>query len=170
MTKPVVQVERSTDPESAEAEKIILTAEAVKFITELQRQFDGRRRDLLQKRAIRQKAIDAGDLPTFLPETAEIRKTNWSVAPISNDLLDRRIEITGPVDRKMIINALNSGANVYMADFEDSNSRPGLTILQASSIYLMPFAAKSNMSARKASSIPWAPIRPCCSCGREAGI
>ena len=124
MTKQATQVEYSTakDPELAEAENIILNADAVKFITELQRRFGERRRDLLEKRAARQKAIDGGELPAFLPETAEIRKSNWSVAPIPRDLLDRRIEITGPVDRKMIINALNSGAKVYMADFEDSNS------------------------------------------------
>src|SRR5579884_1484240 len=120
----MTQVEQSTtkDPELAEAESIILSAEAVKFITELQRRFGERRRDLLAKRAARQAAIDAGQLPAFLPETAEIRQSNWSVAPIPKDLQDRRVEITGPVDRKMIINALNSGANVYMADFEDSNS------------------------------------------------
>ena len=71
---------------------------------------------------MRQQEIDAGQLPDFLPETAHIREGDWTVAPIPNDLLDRRVEITGPVDRKMIINALNSGANVFMADFEDSNS------------------------------------------------
>ena len=70
----------------------------------------------------RQKAIDAGELPNFLPETESIRKADWKVAPIPADLMDRRVEITGPVDRKMVINALNSGANVFMADFEDSNS------------------------------------------------
>lgn len=124
MTKQATQVEHSAskDSELAEAENIILSAEAVKFITELQRRFGDRRRDLLEKRAVRQQAIDAGQLPAFLPETSEIRESNWSVAPIPSDLLDRRIEITGPVDRKMIINALNSGAKVYMADFEDSNS------------------------------------------------
>ena len=69
-----------------------------------------------------QREIDNGKLPDFLPETAGIRESEWRVAPIPKDLLDRRVEITGPVDRKMIINALNSGANVFMADFEDSNS------------------------------------------------
>lgn len=100
----------------------ILTLEALAFITELQRRFDGRRRELLQRRADRQTAIDAGQMPDFLPETASIRESEWTVAPIPADLTDRRVEITGPVDRKMVINALNSGANVFMADFEDSNS------------------------------------------------
>ena len=100
----------------------ILTPEAIAFIADLHRRFDARRRDLLNRRIQRQTSIDAGQLPDFLPETAEIRKSNYVVAPIPQDLLDRRVEITGPVDRKMVINALNSGANVFMADFEDSNS------------------------------------------------
>src|SRR5580692_6310767 len=97
----------------------ILTLEALTFLAELHRRFDGRRRQLLADRAVRQQAIDAGQFPTFLPETESIRKADWKVAPIPADLLDRRVEITGPVDRKMVINALNSGANVFMADFED---------------------------------------------------
>ena len=76
----------------------------------------------MDRRIQRQQAIDAGQLPDFLPETESIRKSNYVVGPIPNDLLDRRVEITGPVDRKMVINALNSGASVFMADFEDSNS------------------------------------------------
>ena len=100
----------------------ILTPRALDFLVELHHRFDGRRRELLEKRAARQKAIDAGEFPTFLPETEFIRKSDWKVAPIPRDLLDRRVEITGPVDRKMVINALNSGATVFMADLEDSNS------------------------------------------------
>ena len=100
----------------------ILTAEAVTFLADLHRQFDPRRRELLDRRIQRQHAIDAGQLPDFLPETESIRKSNYTVAPIPNDLMDRRVEITGPVDRKMVINALNSGASVFMADFEDANS------------------------------------------------
>ena len=100
----------------------VLTPEALRFLTELHHRFDARRVELLDKRAVRQKAIDAGQLPDFLPETESIRKAQWKAAPIPKDLMDRRVEITGPVDRKMIINALNSGANVFMADFEDSNS------------------------------------------------
>ncbi|HMK23034.1 MAG TPA: malate synthase A, partial [Terriglobales bacterium] len=100
----------------------VLTPEARDFLSELARSFEPRRQQLLARRQARQKEIDAGQLPDFLPETAEIHRAQWRVAPIPADLLDRRVEITGPVDRKMIINALNSGANVFMADFEDSNA------------------------------------------------
>ena len=100
----------------------ILSPEAMAFVTELHRRFNGRRRELLDRRARRQAAIDAGEMPAFLPETESVRKAEWTVAPIPADLQERRVEITGPVDRKMVINALNSGANVFMADFEDSNS------------------------------------------------
>jgi malate synthase len=100
----------------------ILTHEAREFLNDLARTFEKRRQELLARREVRQKEIDAGRLPDLLPETAQIRESEWTVAPIPKDLLDRRVEITGPVDRKMIINALNSGASVFMADFEDSNS------------------------------------------------
>jgi len=100
----------------------ILTPEAIAFVTELHRKFEPRRKQLLERRVTRQKAIDAGQIPDFLPETESIRKSEYKVAPIPKDLLGRRVEITGPVDRKMVINALNSDANVFMADFEDSNS------------------------------------------------
>jgi malate synthase len=108
-------------PRSAHTEEV-LTKEALQFLAELHHRFDGRRQELLKRRVERQSAIDAGGLPDFLPETKSIRTSTWSCAPIPADLLDRRVEITGPVDRKMVINALNSGANVFMADFEDSNS------------------------------------------------
>src|SRR6516164_6249390 len=100
----------------------ILTEKAVSFLARLARRFEDSRQELLRRRRARQQEIDTGKMPDFLAETAPIRTANWAVAPIPNDLLDRRVEITGPVDRKMIINALNSGANVFMADFEDSNS------------------------------------------------
>jgi len=100
----------------------ILTPEALALVYKLEQAFGERRRALLQRRDERQAAIDAGQMPDFLPETADIRSRDWTVAPIPADLQDRRVEITGPVDRKMIINALNSGANVFMADFEDSHS------------------------------------------------
>src|SRR5512147_1845582 len=103
-------------------ESQVLTPEASSFLTKLARTFEGRRQELLAQRAARQREIDRGQMPEFLPETATIRAAEWTVAPIPKDLLDRRVEITGPVDRKMIINALNSGANVFMADFEDSNA------------------------------------------------
>src|SRR6202158_2411953 len=100
----------------------ILTPEAQAFLSKLAAAFEPRRQELLARRRTVQQDIDNGKLPDFLPETAGIRRQNWKVAPIPQDLRDRRVEITGPVDRKMIINALNSGANVFMADFEDSNS------------------------------------------------
>src|SRR3954470_24040545 len=100
----------------------ILTPEACAFIAGLFDKFGPRRLELLAKQTERQQEIDAGKLPDFLPETAAIRTRDWKVAPIPPDLRDRRTEITGPVDRKMAINALNSGAQCWMADFEDANS------------------------------------------------
>ena len=100
----------------------ILTTPAVEFLADLSRTFEARRKELLARRIVRQKELDNGALPDFLPSTASIRSGDWTVAPIPKDLQDRRVEITGPVDRKMIINALNSGASVFMADFEDANS------------------------------------------------
>src|SRR5688572_13810503 len=100
----------------------ILSDEALGFVAALHKEFNPRRLELLAAREARKARLDAGELPDFLPETAEIRESEWTVAPIPHDLRDRRVEITGPVDRKMIINALNSGANVFMADFEDANA------------------------------------------------
>jgi malate synthase len=100
----------------------VLTPEAVDFVVGLQRSFNEQRKALLEARVTRQKRLDRGERPDFLKETREIRETPWTVAPLPADLLDRRVEITGPVDRKMIINALNSGAKVFMADFEDSTT------------------------------------------------
>jgi malate synthase len=100
----------------------ILTPEAVAFIVDLHRTFNARRKELLHARHERQKRLDAGERPDFLEESRSIRESAWTVAPLPADILDRRVEITGPVDRKMIINALNSGAKVFMADFEDSTT------------------------------------------------
>ncbi|HTC17809.1 MAG TPA: malate synthase A [Stellaceae bacterium] len=100
----------------------IVSAEAVAFIAELERKFGPERRRLLKFRAETQARLDAGWRPDFPAETGNIREADWVVAPLPKDLLDRRVEITGPVDRKMVINALNCGANVYMADFEDANT------------------------------------------------
>ncbi len=102
----------------------ILTDEALAFLADLQRRFNPRRLALLAARTERQRDIDDGKLPDFLAETAEVRNGDWQVAAPPADLADRRVEITGPTDRKMVINALNSGARVFMADFEDANS-PG---------------------------------------------
>jgi len=117
-TNPAVQITAA----SHRGQEQILTPEAVAFLADLHRRFNGRRLELLGARAERQKRLDAGEKPDFLPQTEGIRKGDWTVAKIPADLLDRRVEITGPVDRKMIINALNSGAKVFMADFEDSNA------------------------------------------------
>jgi len=100
----------------------ILSDEALGFVALLHKEFNPRREELLALREERKARLDQGELPDFLEETRELRESDWTVAPIPHDLRDRRVEITGPVDRKMIINALNSGANVFMADFEDANS------------------------------------------------
>lgn len=113
-----IEVLGSVTPEFAD----VLTPEALRFVAQLVRRFSPRREELLQRRSQRQAQLDAGVPPDFLPETEPIRKLEWRIAPVPTDLQDRRVEITGPVDRKMIINALNSGAKVYMADFEDSHS------------------------------------------------
>jgi len=100
----------------------ILTAEALALVARLHRGFNGRRRELLAARVERAKRLDAGERPDFLAATRHVREGDWKIAPIPRDLKCRRVEITGPVERKMIINALNSGADAYMTDFEDSNS------------------------------------------------
>jgi len=100
----------------------ILTDGALGFIAELHERFDARRRELLALRIERQTRFDAGELPDFPEETRAIREADWTVGPIPTDLMDRRVEITGPTNAKMVINALNSGAKVFMADFEDATS------------------------------------------------
>jgi malate synthase len=100
----------------------ILSREALEFYTTLHREFNSRRLELLRERSRRQETIDRGQMPNFLAETKAIRDGDWKVSPVLADLQNRRVEITGPVDRKMVINALNSGANCYMADFEDAHS------------------------------------------------
>ncbi|HNS40883.1 MAG TPA: malate synthase A, partial [Promineifilum sp.] len=118
MAQEGIEIRGEVTPAFAE----ILSPEAIDFVAALQRAFNDRRLALLRRRAERQEEINAGAMPDFLPETADIRTAEWTVAPIPADLRDRRVEITGPVDRKMVINALNSGASVYMADFEDAHS------------------------------------------------
>ena len=122
MATPSVNVNLEVTGPVSDAYREILSAEALEFLAHLAKQFEARRVQLLERRQARQAELDRGKLPDFLPETAGIRQSDWTVAPIPKDLEDRRVEITGPVDRKMIINALNSGASVFMADFEDSNS------------------------------------------------
>jgi malate synthase len=115
---PGIEISGRITPEFAK----ILTPEAVALAARLQRAFGRRRNELLARRAVRQAELDAGKLPDFLPETRAIREGSWTCAPTPADIVDRRVEITGPVDRKMVINALNSGAKVFMADFEDANT------------------------------------------------
>ena len=113
-----VEIRAAVTPEFS----AILTPQALAFVAKLARKFEPRRRELMAARALRQAEFDAGKLPDFLAETKAIRDAGWTVAPAPRDLQDRRVEITGPTDRKMVINALNCGANVFMADFEDSNT------------------------------------------------
>ncbi|MDR0587670.1 MAG: malate synthase A [Burkholderiales bacterium] len=108
-----------TEPFGAE-ENAVLTDDAVAFLSDLVERFTPKKDQLLEARVARQKEIDAGKLPDFLPETASVRESQWTIRGIPDDLLDRRVEITGPVERKMIINALNANVKVFMADFEDS--------------------------------------------------
>ncbi len=115
---PGIEILAPVTPEFAQ----IITPEAIAFVAMLHRALDTRRHELLARRKVRQAELDAGKLPDFLPETRQIREAQWSVAPVPADLQDRRVEITGPTDRKMVINALNSGANMFMADFEDSST------------------------------------------------
>jgi malate synthase len=115
---PGIEIAGRVTPEYAQ----ILTPDAVAFAAKLQRTFGDRRAKLLARRAQRQADLDLGKLPEFLSETHQIRDGDWVCAPVGADIVDRRVEITGPVDRKMIVNALNSGASVFMADFEDANT------------------------------------------------
>lgn len=108
----------------------VLTPEALSFLALLHDQFDARRQTLLAQRKERQAKINEGQFPAYLPDTEEVRKNEWKVGPIPQCLQNRRVEITGPVDRKMVINALNSGANVYMADFEDATSPTWQNIIE----------------------------------------
>ncbi len=116
--KPSLEVLAPVNGEQAE----ILSPDALNFFAQLQLEFNPRRLDLLRQRELRQADLDRGEMPRFLPETQSIRDGDWKVSPVPKDLQNRRVEITGPVDRKMVINALNSGANCYMADFEDAHS------------------------------------------------
>ncbi|HEX9115586.1 MAG TPA: malate synthase A, partial [Anaerolineae bacterium] len=121
-----VEIVGPVTPEFAE----ILTPDALAFVARLVREFGPARERLLARRAVRQAEIEAGNLPDFLPDTAAVRAADWQVAPLPADLLDRRVEITGPTDRKMVINALNSGASVFMADFEDANAPSWQNLIQ----------------------------------------
>lgn len=121
-----VKIVGKTSPEFS----AILTPEALQFLYDLHNRFHATREQLLEQRQARQKELDKGVLPDFLPQTESVRKGAWAVGPCPKDLEDRRTEITGPVDRKMIINALNSGAQVFMADFEDATSPTWTNVIE----------------------------------------
>src|SRR6201984_2748612 len=130
MTTPSVKAKASRSPlpsgmeilgEITPAFSEILTPEALAFVAKLQRKFGTRRKQCLEHRQQRQRQLDQGEGLDFLPETKQIREGDWKCAPIPSDIQDRRVEITGPTDRKMVINALNSGAKIFMADFEDAH-------------------------------------------------
>src|SRR5690349_2021501 len=118
LDRPRIIAEPSKVPNADE----VLTQAALDCLAELHERFDSRRRELLEAREERQHRFDAGELPDFPKETLEIRASDWTVRSIPQDLLDRRVEITGPTNAKMLINALNSGAQAFMADFEDATS------------------------------------------------
>src|SRR5574339_127240 len=120
MSQPLPQGVAISGPISKEFAQI-LSPEALGFVAKLHRKFESRRQELLARRAQRQKEFDAGAKPDFLADTRSVRESEWKVAAQPKDMLDRRVEITGPTDRKMVINALNSGASTFMADFEDAN-------------------------------------------------
>jgi malate synthase len=120
-----------SDPKPAAVETgDVLTDDAVGFLTTLHREFEARRIELLAGRENRAAALHGGTLPDFLPGTADVREGDWRVAPVPTEIADRRVEITGPADRKMVINALNSGAKVFMADFEDATSPTWENVIQ----------------------------------------
>lgn len=122
----------SNNNADADATETILTQDCLRFVGTLCAQFEGRRQALLQARRVRAAAYDAGDVPHFVTDgnSDAVRHSNWQCAPIPADISDRRVEITGPVDRKMVINGLNSGASVYMADFEDSTAPTWSNLVQ----------------------------------------
>ena len=132
----------------------VLSPEALDLVVALQREFAGRREDLLLARAERQERIAAGALPDFVESTRSIREGDWRVASVPDDLQDRRVEITGPAgDRKMVINAFNSGARIYMADFEDANSPHGRTS-SAGSRTSRTRSIERSRSSRERSAMP----------------
>jgi malate synthase len=156
---------RVLSPPPAGAEGI-LSADALGFVETLHRAFEPTRQSLLARRAERQKAFDAGELPDFLPGTAAVRAGDWKVAPAPADLEKRWVEITGPVERKMMINAFNSGANVFMADFEDSLSPTWVNVVQGQAILIdavrrrLAFTSPEGKAYRLNETIATVLVRP----------
>ncbi len=148
----------------------ILTAEALAFLAKLVRKHAPTRSKLLAYRVERQRKIDAGKLPGFLPETKKVRSGQWQIKGIPADLQDRRVEITGPVDRKMVINALNAGAKCFMADFEDSQAPTWDGLIQGQlNLRATPCAAPSRSPRRKARATSSTRRLRHCWCARAAG-
>src|SRR6056297_919886 len=138
----------------------ILTPDALQFVAALHREFTPRVHGLLKAREERQARIDAGEMPDFLEETREIRESEWKVTAAPADLQDRRVEITGPTDRKMVINALNSGAKVFMADCEDSMTPNWYNVVQGQ-INLRDAVNRSiSLTRPTASTTSWARRSP----------
>ena len=142
----------STSPAPDHCLRKVLTPEAMVFVARLQRAFGGRRAELLARRGARQRELDAGKRPDFLAETARSAKATGTARRCRRTSQDRRVEITGPVDRKMIINALNSGAKVFMADFEDANTPTWDNTSRARSTCATRCGARSTTSRPKAST------------------
>ena len=148
----------------------ILTPDALDFVARLHRQFNPTREQLLARRAARQAEFDAGALPDFLPETAGVRAAEWRVAATPPDLQKRRVEITGPVDRKMMINALNSGASVFMADFEDALSPTWENVVQGQINLRDAVRRTIAFEQPRRQELPPQPAKsPRCWCARAAG-
>ena len=158
-----VEVTRTLSGQAASVQAGLLTPAALAFLAGLHRRFEGERRARLSARAIRQARFDAGALPDFRADTAAIRNGDWRVAPIPAALQDRRVEITGPVDPKMVINALNSGANCYMADFEDSTAPTWANLLTGQQALREAIAGSLHFAAPAADGAPgksYTPIQP----------
>lgn len=148
----------------------ILTSDAIAFLTKLQRTFGPRREQLLARRVARDAELAAGARPDFLPETAHIRDNpDWHCAPIPADLQDRRTEITGPTDRKMIINALNSGAKVFMADLEDSNTPTWANVIEGQINLRDAVNRTITFTSLRGSTTNSMNNRRCCWCARVDG-
>lgn len=148
---------------------VVLSQEAVAFVDGLAAQFTGAVDALLARRAERQRQFDSGTLPDFLPETRSIRESDWRIGPIPPDLLDRRVEITGPTERKMVINALNSGANVFMADCEDSLCPTWDNLIEGQQNLIEAVRRTISFASPEESSTGSTSGRPCCWCGRADG-
>ena len=161
-------VELTREPEGRQPE--VLTHEALAFVAGLHRAFDGRRRELLTARGQRRTRLASGERMDFLAETREVREGDWQVAPPPPDLRDRRVEITGPVDRKMVINALNSGARGFMADFEDSLSPTWANVVDGHVNLIDAIDRHDRVHRPRRARVPPRRARPPrCSCARAAG-